>query len=262
MNADALKHRRTFFNELIARLPPTTRGHVVAFIGEFAGTFFFLFFAFSGAQTAAVASNPNEGSTVITATPQKTASQLLYPSLAFGFSLAVNAWVYFRISRGLFNPAVCTPWCTAYRLSGLPAYNLTITHVGNVRDGSDRRDQYCSRHTPFRRPAPRCDRGCIRRPGFVHGKLNVSTTLSDTTTIAQGVIIEMLLTTQLVFTIFMLAAEKHAGNFIAPVGIRLSLFIAELTSRCRAGHCSYSRAIPRRRGLIIYLQVFSGPEVL
>lgn len=61
------------------------------------------------------------------------------------------------------------------------------------------------------------------------GPLNVSTSLSTTTTVAQGVIIEMLLTTQLVFTIFMLAAEKHVGNFIAPIGIGLSLFIAELT---------------------------------
>lgn len=60
------------------------------------------------------------------------------------------------------------------------------------------------------------------------GKLAVSTTLGGGTTIAQGVIIEMILTAQLVFTIFMLAAEKHQGNFIAPVGIGLSLFIAEL----------------------------------
>lgn len=65
------------------------------------------------------------------------------------------------------------------------------------------------------------------------GDLNVSTTLSETTTIAQGVIIEMLLTCQLVFTIFLLAAEKHVGNFIAPVGIGLSLFIAELTGSFR-----------------------------
>jgi aquaporin related protein len=63
------------------------------------------------------------------------------------------------------------------------------------------------------------------------GGLNVSTTLSTTTTLAQGTIIEMLLTMQLVFTIFMLAAEKHTGNFIAPVGIGLSLFIAELTGK-------------------------------
>jgi aquaporin rerated protein, other eukaryote len=39
---------------------------------------------------------------------------------------------------------------------------------------------------------------------------------------------QMFLTAQLVFTIFMLAAEKHKATFIAPVGIGLSLFIAEL----------------------------------
>ena len=61
------------------------------------------------------------------------------------------------------------------------------------------------------------------------GDLNVQTTLGGGTTLAQGVIIEMLLTAQLVFTIFMLAAEKHRGNFIAPIGIGLSLFMAELT---------------------------------
>jgi aquaporin related protein len=39
---------------------------------------------------------------------------------------------------------------------------------------------------------------------------------------------QMFLTAQLVFTIFMLATEKHEGSFIAPVGIGLSLFVAEL----------------------------------
>ena len=67
--------------------------------------------------------------------------------------------------------------------------------------------------------------------GLFQGKLAVSTTLGGGTTIAQAVIIEMILTAQLVFTIFMLAAEKHAGNFIAPVGIGLSLFTAELTGK-------------------------------
>ena len=36
---------------------------------------------------------------------------------------------------------------------------------------------------------------------------------------------------QLIFTIFMLAAEKHKGTFLAPVGIGLSLFIAELSGK-------------------------------
>jgi aquaporin related protein len=64
------------------------------------------------------------------------------------------------------------------------------------------------------------------------GGLNVSTSLDTGTSVAQGVIIEMILTAQLLFTIFMLAAEKHSGNFVAPVGIGLSLFIAEMTGEC------------------------------
>ena len=42
-------------------------------------------------------------------------------------------------------------------------------------------------------------------------------------------VIEMFLTAQLVITIFLLAAEKHKGTFLAPIGIGLSLFIAELS---------------------------------
>jgi len=60
------------------------------------------------------------------------------------------------------------------------------------------------------------------------GPLAVTTSLSGGTSKAQGLFIEMFLTAQLVFTIFMLAAEKHKGTFLAPVGIGLSLFIAEL----------------------------------
>jgi aquaporin related protein len=60
------------------------------------------------------------------------------------------------------------------------------------------------------------------------GQLNVSTTLGSGTSIAQGVFIEMFLTSLLVFTIFMLAAEKHKSTFLAPIGIGLALFVAEL----------------------------------
>ena len=38
----------------------------------------------------------------------------------------------------------------------------------------------------------------------------------------------MFLTALLVFVILMLAAEKHNATFIAPVGIGLALFVAEL----------------------------------
>lgn len=57
---------------------------------------------------------------------------------------------------------------------------------------------------------------------------NVRTTLSPGTSRARGVFIEAFLTAELVFTIFMLAKEKHKATFIAPVGIGLALFIGEL----------------------------------
>lgn len=60
------------------------------------------------------------------------------------------------------------------------------------------------------------------------GSLLVETTLTHGTSIAQGVFIEMFLTAELVITILMLAAEKSKATFIAPVGIGLALFVAEL----------------------------------
>ena len=61
------------------------------------------------------------------------------------------------------------------------------------------------------------------------GGANIRTTLGGGTSVVQGLFIEMFLTAQLVFTIFMLAAEKHKATFIAPIGIGLSLFIGELS---------------------------------
>lgn len=77
----------------------------VAFIGEFVGTTLFLFFAFAGTQVANIGSG-NSTSTTGAVTGFNPAT-LLYIALCFGFSLMVNAWVFFRISGGLFNPAVC-----------------------------------------------------------------------------------------------------------------------------------------------------------
>ena len=74
------------------------RKHFVAASGEFVGTFLFLFFSFGGTQVA----------NIITPAASPTPSQLLYIALSFGFSLGVTAWAFYRISGGLFNPAVCT----------------------------------------------------------------------------------------------------------------------------------------------------------
>lgn len=80
-------------------LPDSFRNHFIAMLGEFVGTFLFLFFAFAGTQVA----NTKEPDAPIASAPDP--ASLLYIALCFGFSLAVNAWVFFRISGGLFNPA-------------------------------------------------------------------------------------------------------------------------------------------------------------
>ena len=63
------------------------------------------------------------------------------------------------------------------------------------------------------------------------GPLAVQTVLSSGTSIAQGLFIEMFLTAELVFAVLMLAAEKTKATFIAPVGIGLALFVAELAGK-------------------------------
>lgn len=78
------------------------KNHFVAALGEFVGTFLFLFFAFGGTQTA------NQSTSTSTADTGPNLQQLMYISLIFGFSLAINVWIFFRVSGGLFNPAVRT----------------------------------------------------------------------------------------------------------------------------------------------------------
>jgi aquaporin related protein len=79
-------------------------------IGEYVGTVLFMIFALGGTNVALI---PNTSITGATATGQDgsdvstvNTSNLLYIALSFGFSLAVNAWIFFRVSGGLFNPAV------------------------------------------------------------------------------------------------------------------------------------------------------------
>lgn len=97
---DPSQPRKELRLPLIGFMPNKLRNHIIAMIGEFVGTFLFLFFAFSATQVAnAAASGAQTDDGSLTQTPD--ASTLLYISLAFGFSLAVNAWVFFRISGGV-----------------------------------------------------------------------------------------------------------------------------------------------------------------
>ena len=189
---------------LLDRLPKSAQGHFVAMSGEFVGTFLFLFFAYSGTQVANTQTQSGNSTTISQAA---NPAQLLYISLCFGFSLAVNAWVFFRISGGLFNPAVTLGMCL---IGALPYVRGGLLFISQML-------------------ACMCSAAVVSC--LFPGPLNVKTSLGAGTSITQGLFIEMFLTAELVFTIFMLAAEKHKATFIAPVGIGLALFVAELTGK-------------------------------
>lgn len=173
------------------------RGHFVAMTGEFVGTLLFLWFALSGTQIANTVIPPGSNGDVT--------GQLFYISLSFGFSLMIAVWVFYRISGGLFNPAVTLGLVIA---GGLPWMRGLLLFPVQILAGI-------------------CAAALVSC--MFPGPMPVATTLSHGTSVAQGLFIEMFLTAFLVITVLMLAVEKSKDTFIAPVGIGLALFVAELT---------------------------------
>ncbi|KAI8668863.1 hypothetical protein NCS57_00699300 [Fusarium keratoplasticum] len=193
----------------VMRLPLTQwmnsdfKNHFVASLGEFIGTTMFLFFAFAGTEVANIQSNTSAKTTTGESTGFSV-STLLYISIIFGFSLMVNVWVFFRISGGLFNPAVTIAMLMVKAISLTRAVCLFISQILGAMLAS------------------------VVVLYLFPEAFNVRTTLGGGASLVQGVFIEAILTAELVFTIFMLAKEKHRATFIAPVGIGLALFIAEM----------------------------------
>ncbi|KAF8852833.1 putative aquaporin-1 [Acephala macrosclerotiorum] len=177
------------------------RHHVIAMLAEFVGTLMFLFFAFVAAQTA-----NNKPDTLLRTNFLSDPSllQLIYISLGFGISLAVNVWIFYRISGGMFNPAVTLGLCLAGVFGWPRAILLIIVQVGGGIAAA------------------------ALVSGLFPGPLVVQTKLGDGTAVYQGLLIEMIVTAELVFTILMLAVEKHRASFVAPVCIGLALFLGHL----------------------------------
>lgn len=71
--------------------------------------------------------------------------------------------------------------------------------------------------------------------GLLPGNVNARTTLNPQISVVQGFFLEFFLTCQLIFTVLMLAAEKHKATFLAPVGIGLALFITQLLGQGYTG---------------------------
>jgi aquaporin related protein len=198
----------------------TLTAHLVATVGEFVGTFMFLYFAFAG-QIMIV----TQASDVSSKNGLASSQQNIFTALLYGFSLLVNVWAFYRISGGLFNPAVRTQKPPSL-FNILRAHRLNVLQVtfGMVIAGTlpPIRGLFLF---PAQLIAAMCAAGLVQ--AMVPGDIGATqTSLSPGTSVAQGVFIEMFMTAELVFVVLMLAAEKSKDTFMAPVGIGLALFVA------------------------------------
>ncbi|KAI0368623.1 aquaporin-like protein [Pilatotrama ljubarskyi] len=172
------------------------RDDLTAAVLEYAGTTFFLLLAFGGTQASS--------SEAATSGQASNIERVMYISLCFGFSLLCSVWLFYRVTGGLFNPDVSL----ALLLTGV---------IGPVRFVL-----YCIAQLL----------GGITAAAIIYaltpGPLAFNTYLAPGVNKAQGVFIEMFITTALVLAILMLAAEKHNATPFAPVGIGLTLFVCHL----------------------------------
>jgi len=177
------------------------KNHFIAASGEFIGTVMFLWFGFAAHlmiinQNGEKPQNNNSGN---------SAQTVVFISLAYGFSLLVTAWGWYRISGGLFNPAVTLGLCLAGKLPWLRGLFLLPSQLlGGIVAAALVSAMF---------------------PGPIS---TVNTTLAPGTSIVQGLFIEMFLTALLIFIVLMLAAEKSKDTYIAPLVIGLALFVAEI----------------------------------
>ena len=140
----------------------------------------------------------------LTANDSSHALRYLFVSLAWGMATIANAWLFYRISGGLFNPAVTFAMVMIRALDPLQGLILVVAQIV----------------------------ACIAAAGVMIRLVPIETvtgtTLSDQTTVSQGLFIEMFATAQVVFAVFMLATEKHKATYIAPVGIGIAVFASIL----------------------------------
>ena len=121
----------------------------------------FLLIGFAAAHTANL---PNAATTTSTGAPFTNTANLLYIAFAFGISLVVNVWIFFRVSGGVFNPAVALALTLVGAISPLRCVLVSVAQIiGGIT-------------------------AAALIDGLMPGPLNVATTLGENTSISQGIL--------------------------------------------------------------------------
>ncbi|KAK0756194.1 hypothetical protein N5P37_011284, partial [Trichoderma harzianum] len=182
--------------------PSTMQKHLIASAGEFVGTFFFLWFAYAGSMQYV------KQATLFPTSGGISDTTVFFIAHVYSFSLLVNVWAFYRISGGLFNPALTLGMCLAGTLPWIRAAFLVPAQI----------------------IASMCAGG-LARCMFPGNTAAANSVLSRDTSVARGLFIEMFFTAFLVFVVLMLSAERSKDTFIAPIGIGLALFVAMLAGK-------------------------------
>ncbi|RFU80926.1 aquaporin-2 [Trichoderma arundinaceum] len=174
------------------------RNELVVMFGEFCGTFMFLLMSFIGTQAAVENNSPGNPDAPL------FPFSLMYVAASFGAALAVNVWVFYRVTGGMFNPAVTLGLVLVGAVKPLRGLLIFPTQIVAGIAAAAVTD------------------------ALLPGPLLVANKLSSGTSISRGLFIEMFLTAQLVITVYFLAVEKHRATFLAPLNIGLAVFIAHI----------------------------------
>ncbi|KAF9532681.1 aquaporin-like protein [Crepidotus variabilis] len=183
--------RRGYFTDGIA-------GDIKAASLEFFGTATFIMLGLGGIQAGSI----SDGSLV---------EKRMYWAASMGLSLLVSAWLFYRITGGLFNPNV----------------SLALWLVGVIKPV--RFVLYCIAQLAGAIAGSALVRALTPEP------YNVNVSLPDGISKSQGVFIEMFITAALILAVLMLAAEKHEATPFAPLGIGLTLFAGHLFALAYTG---------------------------
>ncbi|KAJ3496925.1 hypothetical protein NLG97_g2297 [Lecanicillium saksenae] len=179
-------------------VPSQYKNALTVIVGEFCGTFMFLLLSFIGTQAAINNNNSTEGN------GRLSASSLMFIAASFGAALTVNVWIFYRVTGGMFNPAVTLGLVLVGAVTPLRGLMVIPTQIVAGIAAAAAVD------------------------GMLPGPLGVANGLGNGTSVVQGLFIEMFLTAQLVLTVYFLAVEKHRATFLAPIGIGLAVFIAHI----------------------------------
>lgn len=168
----------------------------IAALGEFFGTFIFLWTAFVIAQIA------NQDPTI----PETGSNpgQLIMISLGFGFGVMVGVFMFFRVSGGNLNPTVTLTLVLAGAVPPIRGVVMIISQMiaGMAAAGA------ASAMTP--------------------GPIAFANGLGGGCSRSRGVFLEAFATCILCLTVLLMAVEKHRATFMAPFAIGIALFMGHL----------------------------------